>query len=280
VRVIRRLFRRPVPAAAGIVLLAFAILGVLAPIVAPQDPLAADLGRRLAPGFWSEGAIPGFALGTDGLGRDLLARLLYGARASLAMAIGPVVLSVGFGVLIGMLSLRSELLDDVAMRVMDLLFAFPALLLALAIVAVLGPGALNVVVAIAITDIPRVARLARGQVLTVRQQEYILSAISIGAGTVRLATKHVFPNIVSILVVYSSLMAGRALLTVAGLGYLGLGIRPPTPEWGSMLSDARELMLTGAWEPVVLPGVAILITVLAFNLVGDGIRDALDPRLS
>lgn len=279
-RVIRRLSRRPVPAAAGIVLLAFAILGVLAPFVAPQDPLAADLGRRLAPGFWSERAIPGFALGTDGLGRDLLARLLHGARVSLAMAIGPVVISVVFGVLIGMLSLRSQLLDDLAMRVMDLLFAFPALLLALAIVAVLGPGAVNVVVAIAITDVPRVARLARGQVLTVRQQEYIVSATAIGAGTVRLAAKHVFPNIVSVLVVYSSLMAGRALLTVAGLGYLGLGIRPPTPEWGSMLSDARELMLTGTWEPVVLPGVAILITVLAFNLVGDGIRDALDPRLS
>jgi len=280
VRVIRRLLRYPVPAAAGLILLAFAVLGALAPIIAPHDPQAADLGRRLAPGSWSEEAIPGFVLGTDSLGRDLLSRLLHGARASLTMALSPVLISVATGVLLGLLSLRSQRLDDIAMRVMDLLFAFPALLLALAIVAALGPGATNAVVAIAITDIPRVARLARGQVLTVRQQEYIVAATSIGAGTVRLAVKHVIPNILSVIVVYSSLLAGRALLTVAGLGYLGLGVRPPQPEWGSMLSDSRQLMLSGAWEPVVLPGVAILITVLAFNLVGDGLRDALDPRLS
>jgi dipeptide transport system permease protein len=277
---LRRLLRQRVPASATILLVIFVVLGVLAPLIAPHGPEDADLARRLAPGFWSPDAARGYLLGTDSLGRDLLSRLLYGARASMVMALAPVAISLVVGILLGLLSLRSQVLDDISMRIMDLVLAFPALLLALAIVAALGPGAVTAIVAIAITDIPRVARLARGQVMAVRQQEYIMSALSVGAGTARLAARHVIPNIISVIVVYSSLQAGRALLTVAGLGYLGLGVRAPTPEWGSMLSDSRQLMLSGAWEPVALPGLAILVTVLAFNLVGDGLRDALDPRLS
>jgi dipeptide transport system permease protein len=271
--------RNPVGGGAAVVLLVIFVLALLAPLIAPYDPDASSLDRRLLPGFWAEGSSAAHLLGTDSLGRDLLSRLLHGARASLVMTLAPVAIAVAVGVPIGLLPITFKRFDAAGMRLMDVVFAFPPLLLALAIVAVLGPGAINAILAIAITDIPRVARMARGQVLVVREQEYLTAAITSGAGTIRLVSTHVIPNIIAVIIVYSSLLAGRALLTVAGLGFLGLGIRPPTAEWGSMLSNARQLMLIGTWEPVALPGAAILITVLAFNLMGDALRDMLDPRL-
>lgn len=265
--------------------LAFIILGVIvlaavfANYLAPHEPDRANLAQALRPWFLSQDAVPGYPLGTDALGRDLLSRVIFGARASLAAGVGVVMLSIAFGLILGLAPLASPRLDNIIMRAMDVMFAFPELLLAIAVVAAIGPGLLNAVIAITIANIPKVTRVVRGQVLSVKDLDYVVAARSLGATEARIAWRNVLPSIVPIVVVYSSLVAGRAILGVAALGFLGFGVSPPTAEWGAMLADARELMVAGAWGPVLLPGVSILLTVLAFNLLGDALRDSLDPRL-
>lgn len=276
---LRRLLRHKMALGGGVVLFSFVVLAVFAPWIAPRDPLDSDLGRRLQPGFWSEKGPPGFPLGTDHLGRDILSRVIYGTRISLASGLGPVVITLVVGFVFGSLVLVSPVLDNVAMRLMDILFAFPAFLLAMAVVAVMGAGLFNAVLAIAIVDTPRMARVIRGQMLALKDLEYMEAGRALGASWWRMLFRHALPNAIPAMIVYSSLMAGRAILTVAGLSYLGMGARPPAPEWGSMLTEARDLMLVGAWWGVTLPGLAILLTVLAFNMLGDALRDTLDPRL-
>ncbi len=216
--------------------------------------------------------------GQDEFGRDVLLRMIWGVRYSLFMGILAIVFSTLVGGFIGAISGYYAKLDNVLMRFMDILLAIPSMLLATAIVAALGPGLVNVLVAIGIAYIPTFARTLRASVLTVKEQEYIEAARAVGADDFRIITKYILPNAMAPLIVQSTLGVAGALLSIAGLSFLGLGIQPPTPEWGSMLSNARTY-IRDAWHITVIPGLGIMLTILALNLVGDGLRDALDPKL-
>ncbi len=279
VQAARRLLRHRMALIGGVILFVLGAAAILAPALSPQNPLAVDLSRKLLPGIWDPAGSRQFPLGTDELGRDILSRVLYGGRISLLAGIGTTALATLAGLLIGSISLFSTRADTMAMRTLDILFAFPPLLLAMAVVAVLGAGLFNAVLAITLVDAPRMARVVRGQMLSVKSQEYMEAARAIGVSNIRMLFRHALPNVIPVVIVYSSLLVGRAILTIAGLGFLGLGARPPTPEWGAMLSQSRDLMLLGAWLPVALPGIAILLSVLGFNMMGDALRDSLDPRL-
>jgi len=261
-------------ALSGIALvLIFAVLAVLAPVLAPYDPDAVDAANRLAP----IGA-PGHMLGTDDLGRDLLSRLLWGGRVSLVVGLAPVAIALLVGVTLGAVAgyLRGRT-DGIIMRCLDVLLAFPAYLLAIAIVAALGAGLSNAILAIAIVSIASFARLVRGSVLSVREREFIHAARLAGARNLRIVSWHVLPNVLTPVIVFATLEAGRTIIFAAGLSFLGLGAQPPTAEWGSMLAQGRGL-LNVAPHVATLPGVAILLVSLGLNLFGDGLRDALDPR--
>lgn len=275
-----RAFRRNRAALAGllfIVLLIFAAL--LAPWLAPFDPGQQQREFVLVPPLWLDGGHWPFLLGTDEAGRDLLSRLLHGARLSLLIGLASVLLSLLPGVLFGLLAgFYPRLLGPALMRLMDIMLALPALLLAVAVVAILGPGLINTVFAIAIVSLPAYVRLTRAAVLGELQRDYVTAARLAGAGTWRLMFVTVLPNCLAPLIVQASLSFSAAILDAAALGFLGLGVQPPTPEWGSMLAAARDYM-DSAWWVVTLPGLAILLTVLSLNLIGDGLRDALDPKL-
>lgn len=276
---LRRLFRHRMSIAGGLILIVLGLVAFFAPWVAPQDPFKTDLSHRVQPGFWSVEGAPGSPLGTDHLGRDVLSRVIFGGRISLSAGLGSVALALITGLFLGSFSFMNSHLDNLIMRIMDMLLAFPAMLLAMTIVAALGPGLFNVALAIAVVNTPRVARVVRGQMLQTKEQVYIEASRALGASNLRMLLSHAVPNVLPTMLTYGSLLAGRAILTVAGLSYLGLGARPPAPEWGAMLSESRDLMLKGAWWGVILPGLAILLTVLSFNMLGDALRDALDPRL-
>ena len=270
----RRRLLRDGGALFGIVLVAvFAVLALLAPMLAPYDPDAVDAANRLAPVGAS-----GHLLGTDDLGRDLLSRLLWGGRVSLVVGLLPVLIASLVGVTLGALAgyIRGGA-DGFIMRCMDVLLAFPAYLLAIAIVAALGAGLSNAILAIAIVSIASFARLVRGSVLSVREREFIHAARLAGARDVRIVGQHVLPNVLTPVIVFATLEAGRTIIFAAGLSFLGLGAQPPTAEWGSMLAQGRGL-LNVAPHVATLPGVAILLVSLGLNLFGDGLRDALDPR--
>ena len=254
---------------------ALLLMSVLAPIVHHYDPkIDSNLRERLKPPTREH------ILGTDNLGRDVLVRLIHGARYSLGVG----VISVGIGLSIGgILGLQAGFfggaVDKVIMRCMDIILAFPAMLLAIAIVAVRGPGLNNTMVAVGVVFIPIFARLARSMVLSGREQEYVTAAACAGATGPRILFRHILPNILSPIIVQSTLGLASAILWAAGLGFLGLGQQPPKPEWGAMLSDCYKFLSKGAWWVIVSPGVAIMLAVFGFNLLGDGLRDALDPRL-
>lgn len=256
----------------GIVLLSLIFAAVaVGPFIWTLDPAAQSLDDALAT---TSSAHP---LGTDTNGRDVLARLLAGGRLSLAIAIGSVVVATLVGGLIGLVSgFVLGVADAVLMRVMDVVLAFPPLLLALAIVAAAGPGPVNTAIAVAVPAVPVFARLTRSKVISIRERDYVLAARASGVRPWRIMTTHVLGNSVSPVIVSMALSVGLALLEVAGLGFLGLGVQPPDAEWGAMLSDARTYLLT---NPVVLiaPGIAIALTAVAINLVGDALRDAIDP---
>jgi peptide/nickel transport system permease protein len=248
-------------------------LTILAPALTPFDPAALDPAGRLAP--------PGAAhrLGTDRLGRDVLARVLYGGRVALAVGAVAVALGAGAGVPIGLVAgYKGGLLDAVLMRAMDGLLAFPALLLAITVIAALGPGHLQAMLAIGIVLIPVFARLARAQALGVRHQEYVQAAGALGAQDLAIVRRHIVPNIAGPLLIQITVAFSGAVLAEASLSYLGLGTQPPTPSWGGMLQEARDVLFVAPWM-AIWPGLAIAIAVLGLNLMGDGIRDRLDPRL-
>ncbi len=258
----------------GLVLIVFfAACAILAPVLAPMDPTDQVLSLRLSPpssAHW---------LGMDQLGRDVLSRLLYGARISLTVGL-VVVASAGiFGTLVGLLAgYAGGTTDEVLMRLTDIFFAFPPLILAMSIAGALGPNLNNAMIAIAVVTWPVYARLVRGQVLSLRQREFIQAARAIGASTPRILFRHLFPNTLAPILVQASFDLGGAILAAAGLSFIGFGARPPTPEWGVMISEGSKFFSTQPWLSV-FPGLAILLTVTAFNLIGDGLRDTLDPRL-
>lgn len=275
-----RYFSENSGAVAGLVLFVFLVaIALAAPLVAPFDPDQQFRDRLLSPPAWTEGADPRFLLGTDPIGRDILSRLIYGARFSLFIGVVVVTLSLVGGIVLGLVAgFFRGWVDTLIMRVMDVILAFPSLLLALVLVAILGPGLLNAMIAIAIVLQPHYVRLTRAAVLTERGRDYVTAARVAGAGRLRLMFVTILPNCMAPLIVQAALSFSGAILDAAALGFLGMGAQPPTPEWGTMLAEAREFILR-AWWVVTFPGLAILITVLAINLMGDGLRDALDPKL-
>ncbi len=256
-----------------------AIIAIFAPVFAPHSPSLQNREALLMPPFWQDGGQLTYLLGTDAVGRDVLSRLIYGARYSLFIGLVVVTLSVSVGVLIGLIAgFFRGWIDTAIMRVMDVILAFPSLLLALVLVAILGPGLMNAMIAIALILQPHFVRLTRAAVLSEREREYVVSARVAGASRLRLMFVTILPNCLAPLIVQATLSFSSAILDAAALGFLGMGAQPPTPEWGTMLADAREFILR-AWWVVTFPGLAILVTVLAINLMGDGLRDALDPKL-
>ena len=255
------------------------IVALLAPVIAPHLPNAQYRDAVLVPPFWEEGGSAVFPLGTDPVGRDMLSRLLYGAQYSLFIGVVVTTIALLGGIFIGVIAgYFGGWIDTVIMRIMDVILAFPSLLLALVLVAVLGPGLTNAMIAIALVLQPHFVRLTRAAVLTEKGREYVTAARVAGAGPMRLMFRTILPNTMAPLIVQATLSFSSAILDAAALGFLGMGAQPPTPEWGTMLAEAREFILR-AWWVVTFPGIAILITVLAINLVGDGLRDALDPKL-
>jgi len=269
------MFRKSGSAVFGLVLVV--VLGaaaVLAPLLAPHNPDTIDTARRLARPF-----TVGHPLGTDEFGRDLLSRLLYGARTSLVVGLAATVLAAAAGSGLGLLAgFVGRWVDQVVMRSIDTLMAFPYFLLAIAIIATLGPGLVNGMVAVAIVNIPFYGRIVRATVLAVKQTEYVEAARALGLSELRLSLSHVLRNCLAPIVVAVTLNVGGMITALAGLSFLGLGVQPPTSDWGSMLSSSRQYMNV-APHVAALPGLAIFLAVLGFNLLGDGLRDALDPRL-
>lgn len=254
------------------VICALLLTAALAPALAPHDPLAQNLYARLEP--------PSFRhpLGTDDFGRDILSRIIYGSRISLRVGLISISVALTAGTALGLAAgYRGGMTDTVIMRGMDIVLAFPSILLAIAIVSVTGPGIENVMIAVSVVMLPQFARLVRASVLSIRQMAYVEAARALGAKELRIVLVSVLPNCVAPLIVQSTLSLGTAILDAAGLSFLGLGAQPPAPEWGAMLSGARELLFTAPWV-MTFPGLAIFVVVLGFNLFGDGLRDALDPR--
>jgi dipeptide transport system permease protein len=261
------------------VFIALVLLAVFAPVFAPHGPIEQYRDAMLVPPVWEEGGQWKFLLGTDAVGRDMLSRLIYGARFSLFIGVVVVGIAATTGVSIGLIAgYYRGAVDTVIMRIMDIILAFPSLLLALVMVAILGPGLLNAMIAIAIVLQPHFVRLTRASVLNERGKDYVTSARVAGASPFYLMTRTILPNCLGPVTVQATLSFSNAILDAAALGFLGMGAQPPTPEWGTMLAEAREFILR-AWWVVTFPGLAILITVLAVNLVGDGLRDALDPKM-
>ena len=264
----------------GLVVFVLLVLtAIFASLIAPHDPTQQYRDALLVPPIWQEGGRAGFLLGTDAVGRDMLSRLIHGAQYSLFIGIVVVAIALTGGIIIGLVAgFFGGWVDTVIMRVMDVVLAFPSLLLALVLVAVLGPGLTNAMIAIAIVYQPHFARLTRAAVMGEKAREYVTAAKVAGAGNLRLMFKTILPNCLAPLIVQATLSFSSAVLDSAALGFLGMGAQPPASEWGTMLAEAREFILR-AWWVVTFPGLAILVSVLAINLMGDGLRDALDPKL-
>jgi peptide/nickel transport system permease protein len=272
-RAFRRLFREPATVIGLLLLLLFVLLALFAPLLSPYDPLYQNISASLTP------PSPAYPLGTDKLGRDMLSRMLYGARISLLAGMAVVFAAGAFGALVGLLAgYRRGWADELLMRITDIFFAFPSLILAMAIAGALGPSLQNALIAVAVVTWPIYARLIRGQVLVLREQEFVLAARAVGVGSSALLMRHLLPNTLGPLLVQASFDMGAVILAVAGLSFIGFGAQPPTPEWGVMISEGRNYITTQGWLTAV-PAAGILLLVAAFNLVGDGLRDILDPRL-
>ncbi len=271
-----RRMRRGTNARVGMaIILAFVLIAVSIEFVDPYNPRTdGDLSLRL------QAPSAQHLLGTDDQGRDVQRRVLHGAPISLQVGLAAVALALGLGSLIGLVAGYSGgWTDSILMRVMDVMLSFPSILLAIGIVAARGPGLGNTMLAIGIVNIPVYARIARAVTLSIKEQEYITAARAVGVRSGRMITRHVLPNSLSPLIVQGTLSIATAILEAAGLGFLGLGAQPPTPEWGAMLSDSYKFLTVGKWWVLLFPGLAIMLSVLGFNLFGDGLRDALDPRL-
>jgi len=255
------------------------LIALFAPWIAPHAPNETNSAVFLLPPAWQQGGSASYLLGTDAIGRDILSRLMHGARLSLSIGVAVVAISVAVGVVLGLIAgFFRGVLEIAIMRLMDIVLTMPSLLMAIVIVAILGPGLINAMIAVAIVVLPHYVRITRAAVIAEISRDYVTAARVSGAGTLRLMFREVLPNCAAPLIVQASLGISTAILDAAALGFIGLGAQPPSPEWGTMLADAREFVLR-AWWVVTFPGLAILAAVLAFNLLGDGLRDALDPKL-
>ena len=256
-----------------ILIVFFMITAIFSAWLSPFDPFAQNIRLRLKPpggAFW---------LGTDGYGRDILSRIIWGARISLTVGVVAVSIGATLGVLVGLVSgFFGGAIDNFLMRIVDILLVLPTVLLALVIVAMLGPGVFNLMVAVGISNAPRFARVIRAEVLAVKKMVFVDAASALGASYSRLMSRHILPNTLASILVLSTLRVAQAITTEASLSFLGLGVAPPTPTWGSMISDGRVYLRTSPWVAIV-PGVMIMLIVMAFNLFGDGLRDLLDPKL-
>ncbi|MFO7642749.1 MAG: ABC transporter permease [Desulfosarcina sp.] len=276
---VEKLFQNKTGVAGLIIITVFTLAAILAPLISPHDPVENALYDQLKPPVWQTGGSTKNLLGTDDLGRDMLSRLIYGARISLTLGVVSVGIALVFGSFLGAIAgYKKGWLDNVIMRFMDIVLAFPHILLAIVIVAYLGPGLRNAMMAIGIINIPRFARIVRASVMDENEKDYVTAARAAGARDLRIIFSAIFPNCMAPIIVQASLGFGAAILDAAGLSFLGLGAQPPTPEWGAMIAEGRAMILR-AWWVMTFPGIAILLAVLGFNLLGDGLRDALDPRL-
>jgi peptide/nickel transport system permease protein len=269
----RRLKRNRAAIVGGVIVAVFVLVALLAPLIAPFPPNEGDLGKRLQP--------PGREnlLGTDALGRDMLSRVIYGARISLQIQVVAVLIALVLGTILGMVGgYYSGFVDNLLMRVMDILLAFPGIFLAIAIIAVLGPGLVNLMLAAGIYSVPQFARIVRGSVLSLKEKEFVEAARAAGESDFSILFRYLLPNSMAPIIIQTTLRMATVLLTASGLSFLGLGVQPPTAEWGAMLSTARSYIIT-APHAATVPGLAIMFVVMGFNLFGDGLRDALDPRL-
>ena len=270
---LKKILKNKLAVAGCIIILVQILMAIFAPFIVIHDPVKQNLSASELPMF-SEG----HWLGTDNYGRDVWSRIVYGARVSLVVGIAAVTLGLIGGVTLGLLGGYYRKLDGVIMRIVDLLFSFPGILLAMLIIAVLGTSLVNVAIAISIWSIPTCARIVRGSVLSIKEKEYIMAMKSMGASDIRIMLKHILPNAFAPIIVFATMRMATAILSTASLSYLGLGAQPPTPEWGAMISQGQSFMWTSP-HLTIIPGIAIMLTVFAFNVVGDGLRDALDPNM-
>jgi len=279
-KVLRKLLENKGAVFGLIMVLGVIFSAVLAPWISPHDPILQDVEKRLFPPMWQEGADPNYLLGTDHLGRDIVSRLIYGARISIVVSVSAVALSAVLGTLIGLLSgYYGGKVDNIFMRIADVQLAFPFILLAIAIIAVLGPNLQNIILTMAITGWVIYARVVRAEVLSLREKEFITSVRALGGSNGRIIFKHLFPNVVPPIIVIVTLEMARMIIMEAALSFLGLGIQPPTPTWGGMLADGRVYLVT-SWWLATFPGLVIMLVVLGINLLGNWLRDMLDPRLT
>ena len=273
-------FARNKGAVAGLVFLILMVLvAIFAPFISPYSPVEQFRDHMLQPPMWQENGTSQFILGTDEAGRDILSRIMHGGRLSLFIGISSVILTLIPGIILGLLAgFYPKVLGKVIMRFADIMLALPSVLLAIAIMAILGPGIMNAMIAIAVVGLPAYIRLVRGSVMSELNKDYVVASRVSGASTLRLMFVAVLPNCMAPIIVQATLGFSSAILDIAALGFLGLGVQPPAPEWGTMLATARDY-ISSAWWVVTFPGLTILLTVLAINLMGDGLRDALDPKL-
>jgi peptide/nickel transport system permease protein len=261
-----------------VILMSFIVVAAIAPWIAPSNPLQTNLSRRFAAPSLTLTAIGSEPLGRDQLGRDILSRMIYGSRVTLLIAAAAVVLGGLVGIALGLLAgYQGGLCDQILMRIVDVQLAFPLMLLALIVVAAIGPNLLNLVIVLALTSWTRYARIVRGEVLALREREFVLSAVAAGARAWRIAVRHILPNIMAPIVVLGTLELARVIVLEAALSFLGVGIQPPAPSWGRMLAEGRGYVVS-AWWLATFPGLAIMLVVLSINLIGDFLRDTFDPR--
>ncbi len=273
VEVIKRLFDNKAAVVGGIIFLAVVVIAIFAPLLAPYDYAEMDILNRL------QGPSAAHLFGTDHLGRDILSRIMVGARYSLIIGVGSVIFSAVFGVILGSIAgYFGGWVDNLIMRICDIIQSIPGLILNIVLACAMGAGVFNTVIALGVEGIAGTARLMRSSILNVRQMEYLDAATTSNCGTVRIIAKHIFPNTFAPILVQSTMGVGARIITAASLSYMGIGVQPPTPEWGALLSDSRDFIMSYPYM-CLIPGVCIMLVVLSLNLLGDGLRDALDPKL-
>jgi peptide/nickel transport system permease protein len=277
--IFRKLLSNPVAMVCGVILLVTIFAAIFAPYIVPYDPTYQDVREKLIPPLFSPGGSWEYILGTDHLGRDMLSRLIYGSRISMVVGVLGVAISAVLGVIMGLLAgYYGRWVDNVLMRLADVQLSFPLILLALAVVAALGPSLPNIIIVMGLAGWVLYARIVRAQVLQIREMEFIVAIRGIGGGAMRVIIRHVLPNVYASCIVITTLQIARVIIMESSLSFLGLGVQPPTPTWGGMLADSRNYIYLSWWMPT-FPGLAILFTVLSINILGDWLRDTLDPRL-
>ncbi|PYN04279.1 MAG: peptide ABC transporter permease [Candidatus Rokuibacteriota bacterium] len=275
----RRLLRLRWGVGAAVVLLLIIASATVAPLIAPYDPLAVDIRHRLSPPAWMDRGTAEHLLGTDQVGRDLLARMIYGGRVSLVVGVAAVIISATIGVLLGLSAgYFGGNTDWTIMTLINVMLTFPFVLLALAVIAVLGPNLVNMIIVLGVAGWPIYARVVRAETLAIREREFVLAGRALGMGHVRLVFRQIVPNLVSTIVVIATLQVAQVIILESFLSFLGLGVQPPTPAWGNMLGEGRVYMLN-SWWIATFPGLAIFVTTLVINLMGNALRDWLDPHL-